>query len=166
MLKEIFPSKKSIRTIHKVPLMFRNIRNEKKLHEETIPLAKLFVLVMQRSSGMSKWGGVCLEISCGVAKHSRHKTGSLLPEHVYLSLPGENILHPFPIFYYRGFSQDTIDKLAKPSMSNKKAENTNYICNSTPLYNLEQEVLELLYLSPPHKSSKPPTHTPTAVCTF
>ena len=82
--------------------------------------------------------------------------------HVYLALPGDNLLHPFPIFSYRSFSQDTIYKIAKTSITYNKAENTRYVCNSTPQANLEQEVLE--QPPPPHKTSKPTTHTPTAVC--
>ena len=68
-------------------------------------------------------------LMCG-GKHPKYITGSLLPFHAYLILPGPFILHTPPIFYYKYFTQNTITKLNQTSITREEAAKVRFL--STP----------------------------------
>ena len=76
-------------------------------------------------------GKLCDNHGCGISKHSKNHTGALLTMHTYLALPGSSILHPFPIFRYRGLSLDTIKELKSNSLTYNESSNARYLCNIT-----------------------------------
>ena len=60
---------------------------------------------------------LCHARSCTEVKHPNSIVGSLIPFHPYLTLPGSHIIHPFPLFRYKGFTEETIAKLNQLSIN-------------------------------------------------
>ena len=57
--------------------------------------------------------------------------GALLPNHDYLTIKGFSLIHPFPIFRYKGFSLDTIANLKEMSLTYNEATNVIYMSITT-----------------------------------
>ena len=89
-------------------------------------------------------GKLCANHGCVISKHSKNLTGALLPMNAYLTLPGSSLVHPLPIFSYRGFSPNTIKDLKSTSLTYNEAANARYLCNATSDKKIYNEVKTLL----------------------
>ena len=58
----------------------------------------------------------------------------------YPTLPGSSLLHPFPIFSYRGLYTDNVKELKSTSLTYNEAVNARYLCSNTSDNKLENEV--------------------------
>ena len=59
---------------------------------------------------------------------------------------------PLPIFSYKTFSQDSIEKLSLLTMTSYEVANIRFLCNSTLQEDLEEEVGNIIYfITPPQK---------------
>ena len=93
-------------------------------------------------------GKLCATRHSSISKHTKLHTGSLLPYHAHPTLPVSKLLHPFPIFFYKVFAQETTKKLSKSLINYNEAATVRYICNSTHKENMEEEVKKLIIISP------------------
>ena len=87
---------------------------------------------------------LCANHECGILKHKKTLTESLLSIHAYLTLPGLSLLHPFPIFSYIGFSPDDIKNLENTSLTYNEVANIRYLCNITSDNRLDNQFMTLL----------------------
>ena len=74
-------------------------------------------------------------------------TKSIIPLHAYLVLTGQNLLHPFPIFSYKGCDTETIKNLRKITLNYNEASTIIYLTNNTSNDNQEKEVKDLILVS-------------------
>ena len=105
-------------------------------------------------------GKLCANHGCVISKHSENLTGALLPMNAYLTLPGSSLVHPLPIFSYRGFSPDTIKDLKSTSLTYNEVSNVRFLYNTTSKNKLDNEVKTLL-LTPTENALIPPESEPS-----
>ena len=105
-------------------------------------------------------GKLCANHGCVISKHSKNLTGALLPMNAYLTLPGSSLVHPLPIFSYRGFSPDTIKDLKSTSLTYNEVSNVRFLYNTTSKNKLDNEVKTLL-LTPTENALIPPESEPS-----
>ena len=91
----------------------RGIYSMKKLHLPPDNTITLFGGLTESQNRVK----ICYNTSCAADEYTKSITGSIIPFHLYLILPGSFILHPFSLLLYKYFTQNTIEKLKQTSIT-------------------------------------------------
>ena len=96
--------------------------------------------------------------NCTATRHLTAIPGSLLTSHDSLVLPGSHILHPLPLFNYKGFSEDTVAKLLNAPATIDNEANIRSTFHSTPQQVPEAEIIHQLFI-PLNTTNLPTLHS-------